>query len=301
MAATFAEQYANEQFQSMNANESNTVPSEAANMAANAYAETGDALRVRLGVQPRTFQKVWKRTFGYPFDSRRIVTGAELEAMEAKYLVKQEVKPERKRVERKPKAKMQPVTDDSKAIVLNRISNDILTIYRLQKEKEEIAQKAARETDFGKIVRGYIDTERLAAWAMFLIPTIASIRNTVSVSGAFSGSHETALLITATISGTGILWIMSRKKVGWGDMAGIFVFQLFEAFSNMVQVFKTLMGSMAYGLTTVSGKPSELLDMVATTTQSDHRDTALLLAGGVAIFILAAQVKGLLLIKAMKQ
>lgn len=84
-------------------------------------------------------------------------------------------------------------------------------------------------------------------------------------------------------------------------MAGIFVFQLFEAFSNMVQVFKTLMGSMAYGLTTVSGEPSELLDMVATTTQSDHRDTALLLAGGVAIFILAAQVKGLLLIKAMKQ
>lgn len=264
--------------QSMTANEQNTIPNEAANSTANAYAETGDALRVRLGVQPRTFQKVWKRTFGYPFDSRRMVTGAELEAMEAKYLVKQEVKPEQ--IKKRKQAKL-PIQDNS------------------VKPKEEIAQKAASE--ILTIVRGGVNTENLAAWAMFLIPTIASIRNTVSVSGAFSGSHETALLITATISGTGILWIMSRKKVGWGDMAGIFVFQIFEAFSNMVQVFKTLMGSMAYGLTTVSGKPSELLDMVATTTQSDHRDTGLILALGVAIFILAAQVKGLLLIKAMKQ
>lgn len=260
----------------MTANEQNTMPSEAANSTANAYAETGDALRVRLGVQPRTFQKVWKRTFGYPFDSRRIVTGAELEAMEAKYLVKQEVKPDTLK-KRKPQK-----------------ANQDIQI----KPKEEIAQAAS---EILTIVRGGVNTENLAAWAMFLIPTIASIRNTVSVSGAFSGSHETALLITATISGTGILWIMSRKKVGWGDMAGIFVFQLFEAFSNMVQVFKNLMGSMAYGLTTVSGKPSELLDMVATTTQSDHRDTGLILALGVAIFIFAAQVKGLLLIKAMKQ
>lgn len=275
MAATFAVQYANEHSSLMNANEHQTIPNEAANGAANAYAETGDALRVRLGVQPRTFQKVWKRTFGYAFDSRRIVTGAELEVMEAKYLAKQDVKPEPKqREKRKPKN-----TDQS---------------------KEEIAQKAASETVSAKIVRGG-NVEQLAAWAMFLLPTVASIRNTISVSGAFSGSHETALLITATISGTGILWIMSRKTVSWLDMGGIFIFQLFEAFSNMVQVFKTLMGSMAYGITTVSGKPSDFLDMVATTTQSDHRDTALILAGGVAIFIFAAQVKGLLLIKSMKQ
>lgn len=192
MAATFAVQYANEHSSLMNANEQQTIPNEAANGAANAYAETGDALRVRLGVQPRTFQKVWKRTFGYAFDSRRIVTGAELEAMEAKYLVKQEVKPE-------PAKRRKP-------------SNTENPKKQLQEPQEEIAQKAARETAFGKIVRGDMDTERLAAWAMFLIPTIASIRNTVSVSGAFSGSHETALLITATISGTGILWIMSRKK-----------------------------------------------------------------------------------------
>lgn len=143
--------------------------------------------------------------------------------------------------------------------------------------------------------------EAIAAWAMFLIPTLASIRNTVSVSGGLSGDYQTAMLLTATISGTGILWIVSRKKVSWGDMAGIFVFQLFEAFSNMVQVFKTLMGSMSYGITTVSGTPSDLLDMVAVTTRSDHRDTAIILAIGVALFVLAAQVKGLLLIKNLKK
>ncbi len=264
----------------MGANNENTMLKEAANMTANAYAETGDMLRVRLGVQPRTFQKAWKRTFGYPFDSRRVVEFAEIEAMEAKYL-KADVKPEPTTPKKERVKKEKAVKREFTALI--------------------IAQKAVREIVSANIVRGGINVEQLAAWAMFLIPTVASIRNTVSVSGAFSGSHETAMLITATISLTGILWIMSRKYVSWLDMGGIFVFQLFEAFSNMVQVFKTLMGSMSYGLTTVSGKPSELLDMVATTTQSDHRDTAIILAGGVALFILAAQVKGLLLIKNMKQ
>lgn len=248
---------------------------EAANMAANTTKETGGDLRVRLGIQPRTFQKVWKRTFGYSFDSSRIVTDAELSAIEAKYL-------NLGKPESKPQSK--------------------------PKIKPAIIEKPKAKPQYLVSVIGYIwaafksiSTELLAAWAMFLIPTIASIRNTVSVSGAFSGSHETALLITATISGTGILWIMSRKKIGWGDMAGIFFFQLFEAFSNTVQVFKTLMGTMSYGLTTVSGSPSEMLDMVAVTTRSDHRDTAILLACMVAFFILAAQVKGLLLIKSMKK
>lgn len=257
----------------MTANEQNTVPSEAANVGANAYAETGDAIRVRLGVQPRTFQKVWKRTFGYAFDSRRLVTDMEREAMEAKYMVKPEAKPE--------PAKRRKVS--------------VPTTQTGPEIPEGIEPKQA------SVLLPRFSVEAFAAWAMFIIPTIASIRNTVSVSGAFSGSHETALLITATISGTGILWIASRKNVSWYDMGGIFLFQLFEAFSNMVQVFKTLMGSMSYGITTVSGQPSELLEMVAVTTQSDHRDTALILAGGVAMFILAAQVKGLLLIKSMKQ
>jgi len=69
----------------------------------------------------------------------------------------------------------------------------------------------------------------------------------------------------------------------------------------MVQVFKNLMGGLSYSLTTTIGKPSELLDMVATLTNKDHRDTAVILALGVALFILAAQVKGLLLIKGLRK
>lgn len=180
--------------------------------------------------------------------------------------------------------------------------NDVKTLRQKRRPVEIKAEvlPEAREIK-AEISVSKITTESIAAWAMFLVPTIASIRNTVSVSGAFSGSHETALLITATISGTGILWIMSRKKVGWGDLAGILFFQIFEAFSNTVQIFKNLMGSMAYGISTVTGQPSDFLDMVATTTQSDHRQTAILLAVSVSLFILAAQIKGLLLIKYLKK
>lgn len=278
-------------------------PNEAANNDATTVHETGDALRVRLGVQVRTFQKNWKRAFGYPYDSRKGVTDVEREVMERKFAAneKGEVK------------KVRSIKKDPELFDINQDQNtpeiSPLNIATQPGEVREnftgtIAKEQAASA-FGWVVdrlkSASISTESLAAWAMFLTPTIASIKNTVHVSGAFSGDYSTALLITATISGTGIMWIMSRKRVRWGDMAGIFIFQLFEAFSNMVQVFKTLMGSMSYGLTTVSGTPSELLDMVATVTGRDHRDTAVILATGVALFILSAQVKGLLLIKSQKE
>lgn len=258
-------------------------PNEAANGAANSTQETGGAFRVRLGVQPRTFQKVWKRTFGYPFDSGRFVTALELEAMEAKYLKSIEEKPEPK-----PRAKREP-----KQVEIP--GQDLIAGHEVSNQITETAKQIAGS------IKGAITIEAFAAWAMFLIPTIASIRNTVSVSGAFSGDYTTSLLITATVSITGILWIISRPKISRSDMAGILVFQIFEAFSNMVQVFKNLMGGLSYSLTTTIGKPSELLDMVATLTNKDHRDTAVILALGVALFILAAQVKGLLLIKGLRK
>ena len=249
-------------------------PGEAANTNANATKETGGALRERLGVQPRTFQKSWKSAFGYSFDSRRVVTNEEREAMEARF----------KLAAKKEVVQIPDLSEPDKKRVLEVAQ----TIENQGPKAEIIVKKVASKS------------EVLAAWAMFLTPTLASIRNTSHVSGGFSGDFWTALLITATISLTGILWIASRKRVGWGDLAGIFVFQLFEAFSNMVQVFKNLMGSMSYGISTVSGKPSELLDMVATVTGSDHQDTAVILAGGVAMFVLSAQLKGLLLIKSQK-
>lgn len=255
-------------------------PGEAANAYANGTQETGAAIRVRLGVQPRTFQKVWKRTFGYAFESGRIVTDAERAAMEAKYLVAIAEKPAPKtRAKREPKQVEIPVPDA------------VIPVVETAKQFTNSARKFAAG----------LTVEVFAAWAMFLTPTIASIRNTVSVSGAFSGDYTTSLLITATISGTGILWIASRKKITYWDMSGILIFQFFEGFCNMVQVYKNLMATMQYGMTMVTGKPSELLDMVATLTNRDHRDTALILCTCVAAFILFAQIKGLLLIKQTKQ
>lgn len=252
-------------------------------MDANTTQETGGALRVRLGVEPRTFQKAWKRTFGYAFQSGRIVTDLEREAMEAKYLKVIEEKPEPK-----PRAKREPKQVE---IPGNDTPAEIETPNQITESVKQVAGS----------VKAAVTVESFAAWAMFLIPTIASIRNTVSVSGAFSGDYTTSLLITATVSITGILWIISRPKISISDMAGILVFQVFEAFSNMVQVFKNLMGGLSYSLTTTIGKPSELLDMVATLTNKDHRDTAVILALGVALFILAAQIKGLLLIKGLRK
>lgn len=72
--------------------------------------ETGGTLRVRLGVEPRTFQKAWKRTFGYSFESGRIVTDSEREAMEGRYMATQPkpaLKPKATR-ETKPAVKERP-------------------------------------------------------------------------------------------------------------------------------------------------------------------------------------------------
>lgn len=281
-------------------------PNEAANNDATTVHETGDALRVRLGVQVRTFQKNWKKAFGYPYDSRKVVTDVERDAMEKRFAASVD----EGTVKRVRTLKVDPelfdvvVNQDQSAPEISPLNiatqpGEVRENFTGTIAKEQAASAFGWVVDRLKSVS--ISTESLAAWAMFLTPTIASIKNTVHVSGAFSGDYSTALLITATISGTGILWIISRKRVRWGDMAGIFIFQLFEAFSNMVQVFKTLMGSMSYGLTTVSGTPSELLDMVATVTGSDHRDTAVILASGVALFVLSAQIKGLLLIKSQKE
>jgi len=267
----------------MHTNSEQMPPNEAANGAANSTQETGGAFRVRLGVQPRTFQKVWKRTFGYAFQSGRIVTDLEREAMEAKYLKAIEEKPEPKpRAKREPKQVETPGKDTPA---------EIETPNQITESVKQIAGS----------VKGVVTVESFAAWAMFIIPTVASIRNTVSVSGAFSGDYTTSLLITATVSITGVLWIVSRPKISILDILGILVFQVFEAFCNTAQVFKNLMGSMSYSLTTVLGKPSDLLNMVSVLTRSDHRDTAALLAVGVALFILAAQVKGLLLIKGLRK
>lgn len=258
MAATFAVQYANEHSSLMNANEQQTIPNEAANGAANAYAETGDALRVRLGVQPRTFQKVWKRTFGYAFDSRRIVTGAELEAMEAKYLVKQEVKPDPKqREKRKPKNTDQPIQDVEKP------GGDFPKISK---------------SKWGEIVPLVI---------AFALPTLASAFNTYSVSHQFSKNAWVALFVMCMVTFTPVLFIAARM-----DFSGVFVafcVVAFEAFCNTSATYLSLMGDMEIILDSKRGKCSDFLQSVVNLTNSDHRPTAILLGLMLAVIIAATQ------------
>lgn len=233
---------------------------------ANTNTETGGQLRVRLGVEPRTFQKRWKRTFGYSFDSRRIVTSEEVAAMEGYFF--------------------------------NSVKEDVSAASA----KEPVSKRSSKRVAQPSFLPEKVGFARVVCcWMMFLVPTAASIRNTVTVSTAFSGDHTTALLITGTVSLTGIFWILSKKTLSWGDILGVVAFQGFEAFSNMAQIFKTLMGSMSYGVSVVSGEPSQMLDMVASVTMSDHRDTAVCLSSVVSLFILAAQVKGLVLIKNIRK
>lgn len=67
----------------------------------------------------------------------------------------------------------------------------------------------------------------------------------------------------------------------------------FEGFCNACAVFTSLMGSMAYSLTTVSGQPSHFLDMVATVTGKDHQDVATVVAYFTAAMICGAQVSSI--------
>ncbi len=237
---------------------------------ANGANETGGQLRERLGIQPRTFQKNWLAEFGTSFDSRRTVTLDEARRMESRFAEKgkRSRQPYPKQIQKPEKAKEEPKPKQAAAVHLPTVDGFQLRVF--------------------------------SAWALFLLPTAASFLNTVSVSGAFSQDKTTALLITVTVSAAGIFWILSKPSLSWGDVIGVIAFQGIETFSNFAQTNKSLMGTMSYGISTVTGEPSELLNMVAVVTNSDHRATSVALAGAFSLFLLAAQVKGILLIKEIK-
>lgn len=122
-----------------------------------------------------------------------------------------------------------------------------------------------------------------------VIPTLASITNTLYVSHALSNNLATGILITGVASATSLLFL-------WAGVQGVGAWLIvaatlgFEAFCNACSVFKALMGSMAYSITTVSGKPSEFLDMVSNFTGRDHQDAATWMAIFTAAMICGAQV-----------
>jgi hypothetical protein len=62
-----------------------------------------------------------------------------------------------------------------------------------------------------------------------------------------------------------------------------------------------LMGSMSYSISTVSGEPSEFLQMVSVFTNSDHQDTATIIAIFTAVMICFAQTSAIFELKKTKQ
>lgn len=123
----------------------------------------------------------------------------------------------------------------------------------------------------------------------FVLPTLASVSNTINVAHSMSGSALTGLAIMGVVSATPLLFLFAGNT----SLAAIPVvlFALaFEAFCNAASIFRSVMGDMAYSLTTVSGKPTAFLDMVATFTGRDHQDVATGISLAAATLIGAVQV-----------
>lgn len=234
-------------------------PNEAANGAANSTQETGGALRVRLGVQPRTFQKAWKRTFGYPFESGRFVTPFELETMEAKY-----IKPIEEKPEPKTRAKREP------------------------KQVESTEQHTESETPLKVIETFGRDYGAIIALSLaFILPTIASGINTFSVSHQLSKNAAVAYAILGMVSLTPILFIIARmERVGILVAVGVVVF---EAFCNVAATYLSLMGGMVFMFGTPRGACSDFLQNVVELTESGHKQTAIGIAIVLAVLIAATQ------------
>ena len=126
----------------------------------------------------------------------------------------------------------------------------------------------------------------------FVLPTLASVSNTINVAHSMSGSALTGYAIMGVVSATPLLFLFAGNT----SLAAIPVvlFALaFEAFCNAASIFRSVMGDMAYSLTTVSGKPTAFLDMVATFTGRDHQDVATVISLAAAALIGAVQVVSL--------
>lgn len=225
--------------------------------------EKGVDLRTRLGVSERAFQTMWKRKLEYPFSAKKVCTKMEVEVMELAYSRPELSKKKMKRVGRKAASNVVPPT----AVVLDKI---------------EVVEASVVFNRF----------RTPALFVAFIIPTIASVSNTFLVSHALSGNAYTSAALTGVASATSILFLWAGVKgaTSWGV---VLLTLGFEAFCNAASVFKSLMASLAYSITTVSGKPSDFLDMVSNFTGLDHQDVAKGIAYLVAVMIASAQVSSL--------
>lgn len=126
----------------------------------------------------------------------------------------------------------------------------------------------------------------------FVLPTLASVSNTINVAHSMSGSALTGLAIMGVVSATPLLFLFAGNT-SWTAIPVVLFALAFEAFCNAASIFRSVMGDMAYSLTTVSGKPTAFLDMVATFTGRDHQDVATGISLAAALLIGAVQVVSL--------
>lgn len=243
-----------------------------ANRTGETCAQLFERLNEGYGMTLRNFQERFNGKNEVRFSMRREVSAKEREIMEALYPPKKEIL---KRESAPSKAGNTPVANVSPGV-------------SLKKSKKRFDWKkvwAAVKSKTPKV-------RTVVLLSSLVIPTLASVSNTFSVSHALSNSPSTAALITGVASATSLLFLWAGVK-GIGAWFVVAATLGFEAFCNACAVFTALMGSMAYGLTTVSGKPSNFLEMVATFTGKDHQDAATWIAIFTAAMICGAQVSAL--------
>lgn len=223
-------------------------------------------LRVGFPIGDRAFELRFAKLCGRNFATNRICTPEEVKKMEGAYPQQSE---KLKRVsEEKPMSNVAPAP--------------------FKKVKKRIDWRKVWAVAKAKTPK----VRTLVLLSSLVIPTLASVSNTFSVSHALSNSPSTAALITGVASATSLLFLWAGVK-GVGAWFVVAATLGFEAFCNACAVFTSLMGSLAYGLTTVSGKPSNFLEMVANFTGKDHQDAATAIAIFTAAMICGAQVSAL--------
>ena len=163
-------------------------------------------------------------------------------------------------------------------------------------KKAKVKQAAAKQVKAAKAVAAKL-IERVTVrqgvlLIAFVLPTLASVSNTINVAHSMSGSALTGYAIMGVVSATPLLFLFAGNT-SWTAIPVVLFALAFEAFCNAASIFRSVMGDMAYSLTTVSGKPTAFLDMVATFTGRDHQDVATGISLAAALLIGAVQVVSL--------
>lgn len=227
-----------------------------ANEMANQSGETGEQLRERLRVAPRTFQKRWKSVLGYAFSSRKICTIEEIEKMEDAYSAKG-----LKRVETRNNARSQPGDKVRPAAIP-------------VKQEAELPETTTKAPPFSV-------SKRAILVIIMAAPALASVQNMGIVMNDIMHDRFAAVLLTITFAIAPFAFVLSGISGGvftvlTGVLIGI------EAFANTVRLYGGLTG---FGAT---GNPTRFLGIVCELFNSGTYQTAVFMA--VSLSIVAASV-----------